>query len=86
MCLIFFLLSYLACSQKPWLNLPIDDRHFGYITKLTTKQNKTKHGHPVHHVPTQVHHKGWMESGQETVFCWVPVHELTMVGSLGSFF
>jgi hypothetical protein len=35
------LLSYLACSQKPWLNLPIDDHHFGYITKLTTKQNKT---------------------------------------------
>jgi hypothetical protein len=42
----YFLHSYLACSQKPWLNLPIDDRHFGYITKLTTKQNKTKHGQP----------------------------------------
>jgi hypothetical protein len=19
------------------------------------------------------HHEGWMESGQETVFCWVPI-------------
>jgi hypothetical protein len=26
-----------------------------------------------------VHHKGWMISGQETVFCWVPVPYLTMV-------
>jgi len=40
-CFKKILLSYLACSQKPWLNLPIDDHHFGYITKLTTKQNKT---------------------------------------------
>jgi hypothetical protein len=47
------------------------------------QQNKTKYGHPL---PTQVHHKGWMVSGQETVFCWVPVHKLTMVGSSGSFF
>jgi hypothetical protein len=31
-----FLLSYLAFSQI-WLNLPTDDRHFGYITKLTPK-------------------------------------------------
>jgi hypothetical protein len=29
-------LSYLPCSQI-WLNLPIDNRHFGYMTKLTQK-------------------------------------------------
>jgi hypothetical protein len=32
-CLIFEV-SYFACSQI-WLNLPMDDHHFGYITKLT---------------------------------------------------
>jgi hypothetical protein len=30
---IFFLLSYLVCSQI-WLNHLIDDHHFSYITKL----------------------------------------------------
>jgi len=28
-----------------------------------------------------VHHEGWMVSGQEIVFCWFPVAELTMVVS-----
>jgi hypothetical protein len=32
----FFKNSYLASSQF-WLNLPMDDCHFGYITKLTKK-------------------------------------------------
>jgi hypothetical protein len=26
-----------------------------------------------------VNHQGWMICDQETVFCWVPVHYLTMV-------
>ncbi len=26
------LVSYLACSQI-WLNVPMDDRHFGYVTQ-----------------------------------------------------
>jgi hypothetical protein len=36
--MFFFILSYLACSQI-WLNLRVDLRHFGYITKLTPKKN-----------------------------------------------
>ncbi len=32
-----------------------------------------------------VHHEGWMISGQETVFCWVPVPYLTLVVSLVAF-
>ncbi len=31
-----FSFSYLSCGQI-WLNLPKDDCHFGYITKLTGK-------------------------------------------------
>jgi hypothetical protein len=31
-----FLLSYLASSQI-WRNLPMNDTHFSYITKLPTK-------------------------------------------------
>jgi len=31
------LVSFLARSQI-WLNVPMDDRHFGYITKLTPKR------------------------------------------------
>jgi hypothetical protein len=38
-CFINILFSYLAFSQT-WLNLPMDHRHFGYITKLK-KKNKT---------------------------------------------
>jgi hypothetical protein len=34
----FFSISYLDCNQI-WLNLPIDDRHFGYFTKLTPKNS-----------------------------------------------
>jgi hypothetical protein len=30
-------------------------------------QRATMNQHP------PVHHEGWMISGQETVFCWVPV-------------
>jgi hypothetical protein len=33
---LFFSLSYLACIQI-WLNISVDYRHFGYITKLTPK-------------------------------------------------
>ncbi len=34
----------------------------------------------------QAHHEGWMVSGQETVFCWVPVVQITMgVSSVLSF-
>jgi hypothetical protein len=33
-----------------------------------------------------VDHEGWMVSGQETVFCWVPVPWLTMVASSVGFF
>jgi len=32
------------------------------------------------------HREGWMVSGQETVFCWVPVPQLTMVVSSVAFF
>jgi hypothetical protein len=32
------------------------------------------------------HHKGWMVSGLETVFCWVPGPEVTMVVSSVAFF
>jgi hypothetical protein len=32
------------------------------------------------------HHEGWMVSGQETVFCPVPVRQLTMVVSSIAFF
>jgi hypothetical protein len=35
-CLIFEV-SYFACSQI-WLNLPMDDHHFGYITKFDQKK------------------------------------------------
>jgi hypothetical protein len=35
-CLIFEV-SYFASNQI-WLNLPMDDHHFGYITKLTKKR------------------------------------------------
>ncbi len=34
----------------------------------------------------QTKHHGWMVSGQETVFCWVPVPYLTMVVSSVAFF
>ncbi len=33
---IFFLLSYLTCSQI-WLNYFLDDRHFDYMTKSLKK-------------------------------------------------
>jgi hypothetical protein len=33
-----FLFSCLACNQI-WLNLHVDHRHFGFITKLTPKKN-----------------------------------------------
>jgi hypothetical protein len=33
-----------------------------------------------------VHNEGWMVSGQETVFCPVPVPKLTMVVSSVAFF
>jgi hypothetical protein len=36
-CFINILLSYLVFSQT-WLNLPMDHRHFGYITKLEKKK------------------------------------------------
>jgi hypothetical protein len=36
--MFFFILSYLASSQI-WLNLLVDRRHFGYITKLTQKNS-----------------------------------------------
>ncbi len=32
------------------------------------------------------HREGWMVSGQETVFCWVPVPYLTMVVTSVAFF
>jgi hypothetical protein len=35
------LLSYLACSCQIWLNLLMDDCHFGHITKSTPKKKKT---------------------------------------------
>jgi hypothetical protein len=34
------LLSYLACSCQIWLNLHMDDCHFGHITKSTPKKKK----------------------------------------------
>ncbi len=34
------LLSCLACSQI-WLNLPVDDHHFGYITSRWTLHMET---------------------------------------------
>ncbi len=40
----------------------------------------TMNQHPV------MHHEGWMASGQEIVFCCVPVPKLTMVVSLVAFF
>jgi hypothetical protein len=35
----FSYIHILACSQI-WLNLPMDDHHFGYITKLTLKKKR----------------------------------------------
>jgi hypothetical protein len=32
------------------------------------------------------HHEGWMVTGQESAFCWVPAQKLTMVVSSVAFF
>ncbi len=41
------------------------------------------HSEPAH---TQMRHEGWMVSGQETVFHWVSVPQLSMVVSSVAFF
>jgi hypothetical protein len=40
---MFLLKSYLAYSQI-WLNLLMDHRHFGYITKLTPQKKEKDTG------------------------------------------
>ncbi len=40
-----FLLSYLAYSQI-WLNILVDDCHFGYFTKLGRKKKNLAKGDP----------------------------------------
>ncbi len=34
----------------------------------------------------QAHDEGWMLSGEETIFCWIPVANLTMVATSLAFF
>ncbi len=67
---ILFLLTHVSCSQI-WLNLPMDYRHFGYITKLTPKSktleswnnceqlcckiNETIEKSNSHKIPTKTH-------------------------------
>jgi len=58
---------YLACSQI-WLNLPMDHRHVGYITKLTPQasQKTTVGDYTTRHVPkkriscTRVFMSSWL--------------------------
>jgi hypothetical protein len=37
------------------------------------------------HIESEPISEGWMVRGQETVFCWVPVPQLTMVVSSVAF-
>jgi hypothetical protein len=65
------LIFILVCSQI-WLNLPMDDHHFGYITIFFIKKTTAKDMIIVNqHAPA--HHEGWLVSGYITVFCWVPI-------------
>ncbi len=43
--LLFFLLSYLVRSQI-WLNYFLDDRHFGYITKIIKRDPSWGYRYP----------------------------------------
>jgi hypothetical protein len=48
------MLSYLAFS-KIWLNLPVNDQHFGYITKLIGKNPSLRHMSDFHDLVIQAH-------------------------------
>jgi hypothetical protein len=41
-CVKKIVVSYLVCSQI-WLNLPLNDCHFAFITKLTPKKKTIGH-------------------------------------------
>ncbi len=47
--------------QQPGPQCPNTNPTLNYIVSATVNQ------HP------PAHHEGWMVSGQETIFCWVPV-------------
>jgi hypothetical protein len=40
---------------------------FGVTLHISSHPGATVNQHP------PAHHEGWMGSGQETIFCWVPV-------------
>jgi len=42
-------------------------RSFGVALHISSHPGATVNQHP------PAHHEGWMGSGQETIFCWVPV-------------
>jgi hypothetical protein len=48
------MLSYLA-SSKIWLNLPVNDHHFGYITKLIGKNPGLWHMSDFHDLVIEAH-------------------------------
>jgi hypothetical protein len=56
--MFFFNYLYLVCSQI-WLNLPMDHRHVGYITKLTPKASQKKKKTVGHYTTRHVLKKGF---------------------------
>jgi hypothetical protein len=62
---------------KPPLNSPLQESK---SFRGQFKRPATVKQHP------PAHHEGWMVSGQETAFCWIPAPLLTMVvSSVASF-
>ncbi len=83
---LIFVFSYWVCSQI-WLNLPMDDHHFSYITIFGTgPKTGSIAGCPKvrflkflaapklgYCEPTSTSTTWRLVSGYKTVFCWVPI-------------
>jgi hypothetical protein len=78
--------NYDMCSKSPrqatrhfdaWQKSPIVQGFKSLVSKLLF--NLIGHSEPADY-------EGWMVSGQETVFCWVPIPNLNMVVSSALFF